>query len=465
MYQSFSRKQLFAYMWWRLSKYKYFRRVVLNGAIRTGKTDIGLSRAFLDWAFDTIDNSTIKVKGWNRFFVTGYTKSNVEETVIDPLIDYASKKGYWTRKNGTAGYVYIKRIKNGVSQTMIIRYFGMDNKVAFKRAQGLTYHGGCVDEGGLIDIKSIETLEGRCITFKDYKIFMTTNPEGDDTHPFYQNYIKGGFDKGTLVITFELLDNPLFTKDDEIYYKKVFTPTMFLRKVKGKWVRSEGAIYKKFDKRHIVDLQTNFDTNEYVRFNIGVDYGETDATVFTLVGIRKGLRGLDIIDTWYHKNDDYDEKAADDYEDEFAKWAIGWKEKCRKPFQTYTEINLYRMLLKDIRLKGVAIINKAIKKPEYENKKAIQERINMTNMMFGANMLRIHRGCKELIGALNNTPYDDKGIRLDNHSTNIDSLDSMEYGSITEYKLIRNKIMRNKGVSEDARVTKEDRVNSITYKI
>lgn len=465
MYQSFSDKQQLAYVWWRLDEFKHFKRCVWNGAIRTGKTDIGLSRAFLEWAFETIQDSPIHVKGWNRFFITGYTKTNVEETVVDPLIDFANKKGYYVRKNGTIGYVYIKRIKNGVSQTMIIRYFGMDNKVAFKRAQGLTYRGGCVDEGGLIDIKSIETLEGRCITFRDYKIFMTTNPEGDDSHPFYQHYIKGGYANGTLVSTFELLDNPIFTQEDEDYYKRVFTPTMFMRKVKGRWVRAVGAIYKKFTKKHIHDIQSTFDSSEYIRFNVGVDYGETDATVFTLVGVRKNLQGLDVIDTWYHKNDDFDDKAIDDYVEEFVEWINEWHGLVNRPMYVYTEINFYRLFMKDFRLKGKAIIKKAVKRPEYEQKKAIQERINMTNLMFGANYLRIDKRCKELISALNNTPYDDKGVRLDNKTTNIDSLDSMEYGSITEYKLLRNKIMRAKGVKDNGEDTSKDARDSITYKI
>jgi len=443
MYQSFSDRQLLSFIWWRLPEYKYFKRCIWNGAIRTGKTDIGLSRSFLEWAFDTIDKSDIFVKGWNRFFTTGFTKTNVEETVIDPLIDYAEKKGYYIRANKTIGYVYIKRIKNNKSQTMIIRYFGMDNKVAFKRAQGLTYRGGCIDEAGLIDIKSIETLEGRCITFRDYKIFMTTNPEGDETHPFYAHYIKGGFHKGTLVSTFELLDNPIFTQEDEDYYKKVFTPTMFLRKVKGKWVRATGAIYKKFSDKHIRDIQGTFNKNDYIRFNIGVDYGETDATVFTLIGVRKQFGGLDVIATYYHKNSDYDDKAIDDYEEDFVTWVTKWHNKCGRMMHAYTEINLYRLLLKDFRLKPKVIIHKAVKKPEYENKQAIQERINMTNIMFGADFLTIDRSCKELISALNNTPYDDKGVRLDDKSTNIDSLDSMEYGFITELKPIRDRLLRN----------------------
>ncbi len=415
---------------------------MFNGAIRTGKTDIGLSRAFLDWAFDTISNSTIKVKGWNRFFLTGYTKSNVRETVIDPLIEYAHKKGYYVRPNHTGGYVYIKRIKAGTSQTMIIRYFGMDNKVAFKRAQGLTYRGGAVDEGGLIDIKSIETLEGRCITFKDYKIFMTTNPEGDETHPFYEHYIKGGYDKGTLVITYELLDNPLFTQADEDYYRKVFTPTMFLRKIKGKWVRAKGAIYKKFQKTHIKNIQAKFNPDDYMKFTIGVDYGETDATVYTFEGLKKNYAGLDIIDTYYHKNNDYSDKAIDDYENDFVDFAIKWYLKIKKPIYVYTEINLYRLLRKDIRLRGKCIINKAVKKPEYENKKAIQARIDIMNMMLGANFVRIDKSCKQLISSLNNTPYDDKGVRLDNTTTDVDSLDSMEYGYVPDMPRIRNKIMR-----------------------
>jgi len=67
----------------------------------------------------------------------------------------------------------------------------------------------------------------------------------------------------------------------------------------------------------------------------------------------------------------------------------------------------------------------------------------MTNIMFGADFLTIDRSCKELISALNNTPYDDKGVRLDDKSTNIDSLDSMEYGFITELKPIRDRLLRN----------------------
>lgn len=445
MYQTFSDKQILSYLWWRIDEFKEFKRCVINGAIRTGKTDINLSRSFFDWAFDVASHSHLKIKGWNRFFVTGYTKTNVEETVIDPLIDYANKKGYMVRSNKTNGYVYIKRIYKGESQMIIIRYFGMDNKVAFKRAQGLTYRGGAVDEAGLIDIKSIETLEGRCLTFKDYKIFMTTNPEGDDTHPFYQNYIKGSYDKKTLVITLELLDNPIFNQKDEDYYKKVFTPTMFLRKVKGRWVRAEGAIYKKFDNRHIVDLQGDFNREEYVRFNIGIDYGERDATVFTLVGIRKGLKGLDVIDTWYHKNSEYDDKAIDDYENEFVEWATKWHKKLNSYFNVYTEINLYRLLRKDSRLASVCKIHKAIKKPEYENKQALKERMNMTNLMFGADMLRIDKRCTELVSALNNTPYGKDDQRLDDDTTNVDSLDSMEYASIPEYKPLRDKIMINRG--------------------
>jgi PBSX family phage terminase large subunit len=442
MYQSFSEKQQLAYVWWRLDEFAEFKRCIWNGAIRTGKTDIGLSRSFIDWAFDVINNSEIKVKGWNRFFITGYTKTNIEETVVDPLIDYCNKKGYYTHSNKTTGYIYIKRIKNGESQTVIIRYFGMDNSVAFKRAQGLTYRGGAIDEAGLISIKSIETLEGRCITFKDYKIFMTTNPEGDQTHEFYTHYIKGGYNKGTLISTFELLDNPLFTQADEDYYKKVFTPTMFQRKIKGRWVRAEGAIYKKFDIKHIQKVLKNFKKEDYMRYTIGVDYGETDPTVFTFEGMRKNYSGLDIIKTYFHKNSEYDDKAIDDYLNDFVEFALECYELARAPIYVYTEINLYRLLRKDNRLRGKCIINKAIKKPEYENKKAIQERINITNMMFGANYLRIDEACVELISSLNNTPYDKNGVRLDNATTQVDPLDSMEYGFIPSMTQIRNYIMR-----------------------
>ena len=66
-------------------------------------------------------------------------------------------------------------------------------------------------------------------------------------------------------------------------------------------------------------------------------------------------------------------------------------------------------------------------------KRPINDRIAFYNSMIAQDRFRVVRHCKAHIRALEEAVYDDsqavKDVRLDNGTTNIDSLDSMEYST------------------------------------
>jgi hypothetical protein len=84
-----------------------------------------------------------------------------------------------------------------------------------------------------------------------------------------------------------------------------------------------------------------------------------------------------------------------------------------------------------------------LKKRRGTNKKksAIQERIDMLEIMFGSKFITIAPQNKQLIKAIESAEYDKNGDRLDNGTSDIDSLDSLEYSWIMEMDLIHDTIM------------------------
>jgi len=450
MFLDISKKQAFTYTWWRLPQYSDYHMFVAHGAIRTGKT-VFASYGFFDWAEHAVLNTPPErySQGWNKFNVIGATKYTAEDNIIDPILNYVStKRGYnivnyrakLTKHNKavyqdrSSGLLFFKNEHT----YFMFKYVGVNNKRSVISIQGATRRGTFIDEAALIDVALIEQAIGRNLTFTDHKIFMTCNPEGDDSHQFYQQYVKGGYNKGILVLQFELLDNPLFKQSDVDRMARIFTPVMYERKVLGKWVRDSGAIYKAFNQdRHVNDVYNS--GSKYAELRVGIDYGEVDATVFTLIGVRKGFEGIDVLSTYYHKNSDTSEKDINQYADDFFFWAKQHFEKFNRRISVYVEsasngVTFYKVLKKRAVELGVnwfkfMLVNKA--KRLHTSTSAIRERIDALNIMLGAEFITIDNTCKELVLAIKKAVYmDDKEVRLDDKTVDIDSLDSLEYAFV-----------------------------------
>jgi hypothetical protein len=87
------------------------------------------------------------------------------------------------------------------------------------------------------------------------------------------------------------------------------------------------------------------------------------------------------------------------------------------------------------------MVDKITKRSSNPNKSSIQERVDLTELMFGADFISITPEADKLITAFEQAEYDKKGERADDGRSDIDSLDSFEYSWLKEKKLIRELIL------------------------
>lgn len=220
----------------------------------------------------------------------------------------------------------------------------------------------------------------------------------------------------------------------------------------GLKARLEGALYKKFKS----DIHTSkIEDRKHLIYTIGVDYGETDATVFVFEGLKQGLAGLDVISEYYHKNKPSDEKDINDYVDDFIDFANDCFKSCQRPIQVWVDsanksfstLIKKKCAMKQMHYLSIKAVNK--KKKRETSLSAIEERIQLTNLMLGYNdFLTIDKSCKHLIQALEEAERDKDGNRKDDGSTNIDSLDAYEYGHLNFYEQLRNAVIMRKDLYE-----------------
>jgi hypothetical protein len=82
-----------------------------------------------------------------------------------------------------------------------------------------------------------------------------------------------------------------------------------------------------------------------------------------------------------------------------------------------------------------------LKKSSDKNKTSVQERIDLTEIMFGSDFVSITPKAEQLIAAIEQAEYNNKNERADDGRSDIDSLDSFEYSWLKEKKVIRDIIL------------------------
>jgi hypothetical protein len=209
----------------------------------------------------------------------------------------------------------------------------------------------------------------------------------------------------------------------------------------------KGGIYKKFDRK----LHTGGLTHKYIKLTVGVDYGERDATVFTTCGITESWKSLEIPHMYYHKNGvSRDKKDINEYSRDLIEY-------CEEMYNLYglrvdvyidpANLSFKNLFEKIKQLQGKSFIqikqfNKL--KIDKKEKNGIQERVNIMNLMLGANYIKINPELTELIKAIEHAEYDNNGDRLDDGSFSVDNLDSFEYGWKTHIPTIKKIIISRK---------------------
>ena len=176
---------------------------------------------------------------------------------------------------------------------------GANDERAQKRIQGSTLAIAYVDELTNIPMGFFRMLLSR-LSVTGAQLFGTTNPDS----PFH--WLKTDFlaktDLDMKVFKFKLDDNPSLSQAYINNLKKEYSGLWYKRYIDGEWVLAEGTVYDQFDEDdHILDMPPGL--AEY--YTIGIDYGTSNPTAFSLIGYSKKCYP----NVWMEREYYYDSRA------------------------------------------------------------------------------------------------------------------------------------------------------------
>lgn len=429
-FRPFSKKQKQILTWWLPeSGVSDQDGIIADGAIRSGKT-VSMALSFIMWAMASFSEE--------NFAMCGKTIGSFRRNVLTVLKLMLWSRGYQCKDHradnllevtwkGKSNYFYIFGGKDERSQDLI---------------QGITLAGIFFDEVALMPESFVNQATGRC-SVDGSKFWFNCNP-AHPAHWFKVNWIdksigylteeaaeklrKAGKEiKEILYLHFTMDDNLSLSEKIKTRYRAMYSGVFFKRFIKGRWVAAEGVVYDLFanDKeRYLIDKAPP------IRYAvIGVDFGGSkSAHSFTLTGFTPGMREVIVLDEYYHNNVTDGRLSPAQVEQAFVDFV------CRAKAAGYCVYEAYCDSAEQTLIEGLTVaavkerlgieVKNAIKGP-------INDRIAFYNSLMAQDRFKIMRHCKATIGALEAAVYDSKkpvkDERLDDGTTNIDSLDSMEY--------------------------------------
>lgn len=167
---------------------------------------------------------------------------------------------------------------------------------------------------------------------------------------------------------------------------------------------------------------------------VGLDYGEADATTCVFVGVK----GDDywIFDQYYHSGRNGDKKTIIEYKKEISEYinVVYYREGVGMGLFIETQpMTVYSMFTSDTLIDYRVAIEKVNKgKVSRKANDAIQERIDITNILINSGHLFITDDSLPIFKAFSQAVYKNK-VRRDDGTTDIDSLDAFEYAIKQEF--------------------------------
>lgn len=374
--------------------------------IKTGAT--GSGKSWLDYAV-VIPQRLLAMRGEGAAVILGNTQGTANRNILEPMREIWGEALVGTIGSDNAAKLFGRRVY----------VLGADNKKHVARIQGMTIEYAYGDEITTWAEAVFQMLKSR-LRCSHSHFDGTCNPDAP------QHWFKAFLDSGADIYcqASTIFDNPFLPKEFVENLCKEYEGTVYYNRfILGQWVAAEGVIY-----RHFADAPERFIVEDVdprrIRYTvIGVDFGGgTSAHAFCCMGFT--TRGeLIVLDEYREQAALTPNKLAADFVDFVrrckARWIVAdvW---CDSAEQT-----LINGLRATAATAGVGVnIGNAMKRP-------INDRIRATCILMGAGRFFVARDCKATIDALKSALWDSKhvteDVRLDDGTTNIDSLDALEY--------------------------------------
>lgn len=392
---------------------------IKSGAVRSGKS-------YEDVSYQIINEirSRAGLDGLN--VIIGVSKSTIERNVLKPMREIYTEALVGTINSNNIAIIAGEEVYclGGEKISQVAKIQGASIKYCYG------------DEIAKWNKEVFEMLKSRLD--KAYSRFDgSCNPE--DPNHWLKQFIDNK-DLDIYVQNYEIFDNPFLSKDFVDNLCKEYSGTIYYdRYILGKWVRAEGAIYKKFANNPSAFYLSEIP--KLIKIVIGVDFGGNGSKhSFTATGYGTGYTTIIPLEA---------ERITPTSPEELDSAFIEFVEKVVKKYKQYL---VGTMIIKancdsaeQVLIRGLQVAVKRYALPvKIDNaiKMPIKDRIELVLRMMGLGIFKITPWCTYLIEALQSAVYDSRPghteERLDDGSTPIDDLDSFEYSLEPDYKNILN---------------------------
>ena len=400
---------------------------IKTGATRSGKT-------YLDILY-TIPSRIRErsgLKGLN--VILGVTNSTIERNILQPLRE-----------------IYGDKLIGTINSQNIAKLFGEEvyclgaEKVSqVSKIRGASIKYCYCDELAEYNQEVFELLKSRLD--KEYSVLDgALNPESP-TH-----WLKQFLDSDADIYcqSYTIFDNPFLPKKFVENLCKEYEGTVYYnRYILGQWCNAEGLIYTRFanepEKYKWAKKKEDgtYDLPSGMTI-IGIDYGGTKSgQAFVCTRISHDFKYVITLGSEKHMGD-IDPDDLEELEIEFAKKMM-YKYNCEIDymFPDNEEVVLIRGLKRRVQELGWnTIVRGCVKEP-------INDRIDCGRTMISYNILYyIEEECKLFVDALSSALWDDNAqedTRLDDFTTDIDTIDAWEYSWCKYIKSINDMINRKR---------------------
>lgn len=408
-FRPFSKKQRKVLNWWcRSSPVRDYNGIIADGAIRSGKS-VAMSLSFVVWAMSEFEAC--------NFAMCGKTIGSFRRNVLFWLKLMLRSRGYSVSEQRTENLVVVRR---GNIENYFYVFGGKDER-SQDLIQGITLAGVFFDEVALMPESFVNQATGRC-SVDGSKFWFNCNP-GSPAHWFKTGWIDKRADKRLLYLHFTMDDNLSLSEAVKERYRGMYTGVFFKRYILGEWKSADGVIYRQFaddPERFILDEVPA----DIIIGTMGLDFGGNgSAHAGCLVGITRGYRSIVILGEYYRKEVIDPGTLTDD--------VCGFVQRSQAQVRTTSiwcdsaETTLIKGIRTEVFARHIPVEVRNARKGE------IIDRIRLCDMLMSQGRFFIMRRCRHTIAALSEAVWDGKSPtkdkRLDDGSTNIDSLDALEY--------------------------------------
>lgn len=377
------------------------RRInILEGSVRSGKTWISA----VMWGFWVAASPKD-----GAYLMAGKTLTTLRRNVLEPMC-------------GMFGECFTYSLSKKEARLFGRRVYleGAANAQAESKIRGMTLNGAYCDELSLFPEEFFAMLLSR-LSVSGAKLLATTNPDNPG-HWLKRNYLDNPA-LDLLDLKFTLEDNPYLPEEYVRSLRTEYTGVYYDRFILGNWVAAEGRIYEDFSEKCLIspeELRMRLSGAPLVTSVVGVDYGgNKSASAFVHTGYDAGFRNVYVLSEHYDRRN----TSAESLISAFADYIAAERERFPTLEMACCD-SAEQLLIKSFRSAVSLEVRNAMKKQ-------VGTRINMVNRLISSGRLHVSTECPHLIDALKSAVWDESSIhrdvRLDDGSTNIDSLDAFEY--------------------------------------